>query len=115
MTSGHWQYLLVLAACLAITAPLEAFGPGVYRQAGRAARAIVPVAVVFIVWDVIAIAAHVWTYNPRFITGLHLPGALPVEEVLFFAVIPVCGILTYNAVDTLLQRLRRSRHSVRRA
>ncbi|GAC1406037.1 MAG: hypothetical protein NVS4B6_19940 [Mycobacterium sp.] len=55
-----------------------------------------------------------WTYNPRFVTGLHLPGSLPLEEVLFFVVIPICGILTYNAVDAILRRLRRSRHNARR-
>lgn len=114
MTIDHLEYLLVLAGCLAITAPLEAVGSGVYRQATRAARAILPVAAVFVVWDVIAIGAHVWTYNPRFVTGVHLPGALPVEEVLFFVVIPVCGILTYNAVDAILRRLRSSRQRVRR-
>jgi hypothetical protein len=27
----RWQYLIVLAACLAITLPLEIFGDGVYR------------------------------------------------------------------------------------
>jgi lycopene cyclase domain-containing protein len=103
----HWQYLFVLAACLAITAPLELFGLGVYRQAGRAAGAVLPVAAVFVVWDAIAIAAHVWTYNPRFVSGIELPGSMPVEELLFFVVIPLCGLLTYNAVDTILERLRR--------
>ena len=44
----RWHYLLVLAACLAITAPLELFGAGVYRRAWRAAAAILPVAAVFI-------------------------------------------------------------------
>ncbi|MDT5222550.1 MAG: hypothetical protein QOF15_4655, partial [Mycobacterium sp.] len=29
--SDRWQYLIVLGLCLAITAPLEIFGPGVYR------------------------------------------------------------------------------------
>ena len=52
----RWHYLLVLAGCLAITAPLEFFGAGVYRRAGRAARAILPVAAVFLIWDGIAIA-----------------------------------------------------------
>ena len=33
--------------------------------------------------DVVAIAAHVWTYNPRYASGLRLPGALPLEELLF--------------------------------
>ena len=76
----RWQYLFVLAACLAITAPLEMFGAGVYRQAWRAAGAVLPVAAVFVVWDAVAIAAHVWTYNPRFVTGLELPGSMPIEE-----------------------------------
>jgi lycopene cyclase domain-containing protein len=103
------QYLFVLAACLAITAPLEMFGSGVYRQPRRIVAAVLPVVAVFIVWDVVAIAAHVWTYNPRYVTGLQLPGSLPIEELLFFVVVPVCGLLTYNAVDAILRRLRRIR------
>jgi lycopene cyclase domain-containing protein len=105
----HWQYLLVLAACLAITLPLEFLGPGVYRQIRRAALAVLPVAAVFVVWDAIAIAARVWSYNPRYVTGLRLPGDLPIEELLFFVVIPLCGLLTYNAVGAILKRVRRSR------
>jgi len=102
----HWQYLIVLAACVAITAPLELLGAGVYRQPWRAAGAVLPVAAVFVVWDAIAIAAHVWTYNPSYITGFQLPGDMPIEEVLFFVVIPLCGLLTYNAVDTILTWVR---------
>ncbi|WP_006243048.1 lycopene cyclase domain-containing protein [Mycolicibacterium tusciae] len=102
----RWQYLLVLAACLMITAPLEFLGPGVYRYTKRTALAVLPVAAVFVVWDLIAISAHVWSYNPQFVTGLTLPGRLPVEELLFFVVIPLCGLLTYNAVDGLLGRIR---------
>jgi lycopene cyclase domain-containing protein len=105
----HWQYLIVLAACLVITAPLEMFGPGVYRQAKRAAIAVLPVAVVFVIWDAVAIAAQVWHYNPRYVTGIRLPAAIPIEELLFFIVIPLCGLLTYNAVDTILGYLRRAR------
>lgn len=104
----EFQYLIVLAACLAITAPLELFGPGVYRQAWRTARAVLPVAAVFVVWDVIAIAAQVWSYNPRFVTGIGFPG-VPVEELLFFVVIPLCGLLTYNAVETVLRFVQRMR------
>ncbi len=102
--SDRWQYLLVLAACLAITAPLELFGPGVYRQWRRLIRAVLPVALVFVVWDAIAVAAHVWTYNSAYVTGLNIPFHVPIEEVCFFLVIPVCGLLTYNAVSTVLER-----------
>jgi lycopene cyclase domain-containing protein len=103
----RWQYLIVLGACLLITAPLESFGRGVYRQPRRAVYAVLPVAVVFLLWDATAVAAHVWWYNPRFILGVMAPGNLPLEEILFFLVIPVCGLLAYSAVDSLLAVLRR--------
>ncbi|MDT5064627.1 MAG: hypothetical protein QOK02_782 [Mycobacterium sp.] len=105
----RWQYLFVLAACLAITAPLEFLGAGVYRQARRAARAVIPVAVVFTIWDAVAIAGKVWTYNPRYVSGIELPGSIPIEELLFFLVIPLCGLLTYTAVDAILSRAQRIR------
>ncbi len=103
----RWQYLMVLGACLLITAPLEFFGAGVYRRPLRLAAAVLPVAAVFLVWDVVAVAGGVWWYNPLYIVGVTAPGALPLEEVLFFVVIPLCGLLTYNAVDTMLSVLRR--------
>ncbi len=103
----RWQYLIVLAACLAITLPLEIFRPGVYRQAWRAARAVLPVAAVFVLWDEVAIWAHIWTYNRDYITGMTIPFQMPVEEVLFFLVIPLCALLTYNAVSAILERFNR--------
>jgi lycopene cyclase domain-containing protein len=105
--SDRWQYLVVLALCLAITAPLELFGAGVYRQPRRALRAIAPVALAFLVWDAVAIAAGVWTYNDAYITGVRLPFRVPLEEVLFFVVIPLCALLTYGAVNAILDRARR--------
>ena len=105
--TDRWQYLILLGLCLAITAPLEFFGAGVYRQPRRLARAVVPVAVVFLVWDAVAIAAGVWTYNGGYITGLDIPFRVPIEEVLFFVVIPLCALLTYNAVTAILDRSKR--------
>ncbi len=103
--SDRWQYLVLLAACLAITAPLEIFGPGVYRQWRRLTTAVFPVAFAFLVWDEIAVAANVWTYNSAYITGLHIPFRVPVEELLFFIVIPICALLTSNAVSTILEKV----------
>ncbi len=105
----RWQYLIVLGACLLITAPLELFGHGVYRQPRRLLTALVPVAAVFLVWGAIAVAADVWWYNPHYILGLIAPGDLPLEEVLFFVVIPLCGLLTYSAVSAILSMFSRWR------
>jgi lycopene cyclase domain-containing protein len=102
----RFHYLIVLGACVLVTLPLEAFGAGVYRQARRAAAAILPVAAVFVVWDLIAIFADVWGYNPQYVTGIGFP-RVPVEELMFFLVIPLCGLLTYNAVGTGLAYLKR--------
>jgi lycopene beta-cyclase len=45
--------------------------------------------------------AH-WWYNPRYVTGWRLPGALPVEELAFFIAVPICALLTYEAVKIVL-------------
>lgn len=93
-----WQYLLLLGGCLLITLPLEFFGKGVYRQPRRLLKALLPVAAAFLVWDAIAIALDVWHYNPRYVSGINVP-FMPLEELLFFIVIPLCGLLTYNVVS----------------
>jgi lycopene cyclase domain-containing protein len=98
-----------MAACLAVTAPLELLGARAYRQPARLARAVLPVAVVFLAWDAVAIGAGVWAYSRRYITGVLLPFRVPVEELVFFLVVPVCAILTYGCVQAMLSRLGRGR------
>ncbi|WP_037309116.1 lycopene cyclase domain-containing protein [Amycolatopsis orientalis] len=113
---GKAEYLIVLAACVLITLPLEIAGARVYRRPKRLAGALLPVAVVFLVWDVLAIAGGVWHYAPEFVTGVRAPFGVPLEEVLFFVVIPVCGVLTYEMVQLTLTAVRRreDRQAVRR-
>ena len=110
----RWQYLWLMAGCVVITLPLEfIFRARVYRRLRHLVTALIPVVVLFVVWDVIAINFGVWTYNPQYITGLHL-GVLPVEELVFFIVIPICGLLTYEAVGNCLRWITayRARKSV---
>ncbi|OXM57249.1 lycopene cyclase [Amycolatopsis thailandensis] len=104
---GKAEYLIVLAACVLVTVPLELAGARVYRRPKRLARAVLPMAVVFLIWDALAIAAGVWGYAPEFVTGVMAPFSIPLEEVLFFVVIPVCGVLTYEAVQLTLTAIRR--------
>ena len=101
----RFQYVGLMAACLALTLPLEfVFRACVYRRPRRLLRAMaVPVAV-FVVWDLVAIARGHWTFNDRYVTGWALPGALPVEEVAFFVAIPVCALLTFEASRRTLGR-----------
>jgi lycopene cyclase domain-containing protein len=95
----RFSYLAVLATCLLGTALLEVFlRVNVYRRWRRLLLTLIPVAAVFALWDVAAIAAGHWTFDPRQVTGLTLPGGLPVEELLFFVAIPVCSVLAFEAV-----------------
>lgn len=92
-------YLLLLAFCLVGTAPLEVvLHTRVYARWPRLAGAVLPVAVVFTAWDVAAIHAHWWHYDAGYLVGVTLPGRLPLEELVFFLVIPTCAVLTLEAV-----------------
>ena len=91
-------YLAVLACCLLGTAPLEVvLRTRVYARWRRLLRTLAPVLLVFVVWDVLAIEAGHWSYDPEQTTGVAI-GSLPLEELAFFVVIPVCAVLTLEAV-----------------
>ena len=108
MDLDRFQYLLLMAGCLLVTLPLEfVLGARVWRQPRRLLAALWPTVVVFVAWDIFAIARNHWDYNPMFVTGWRLPGDLPVEELVFFVVIPIASLLTYEAVGRVLAMWRR--------
>ena len=109
---GHEQYLLLMAACVVITLPLEfVVGARVYRSPRRLLIAVLPTFVAFTLWDLAGIVRGHWTYDDRYVTGLRL-GVIPVEELVFFLVIPLCGVLTFEAVGKII-RLARTRGRLR--
>jgi lycopene cyclase domain-containing protein len=96
---GHVTYLAVLAVCLASALWLEPLlRVGVLRRWRRLLLTLVPVAAVFVAWDIAAIAAGQWHYDSGQIVGIRLPGRLPLEELLFFVVVPLCAVLGFEAV-----------------
>jgi lycopene cyclase domain-containing protein len=99
----HATYLAVLAACLLGAIWLEPVRHvGVLRRWRRLALTVAVVAVVFGGWDYAAIAAGHWRYDAAQTTGVRLPGGLPIEELLFFVVVPVCAVLGFEAVRQVL-------------
>jgi lycopene cyclase domain-containing protein len=96
---GRLTYLGVLAGCLLCALWLEpVLRVGVLRRRRRLVRTLVPVVVVFVAWDLAGYAAGHWWYDDAQVLGPALPGGLPVEEVLFFLVVPLCAILGFEAV-----------------
>ncbi|HEV8566926.1 MAG TPA: lycopene cyclase domain-containing protein [Actinoplanes sp.] len=101
----HLAYLLVLAGCLVAALWLEpVLKVNVLRRWRRLLLTLLPVVMVFVIWDLLAIAAGHWRFDPAQITGIVLPGGLPLDEVLFFVVVPVCAILGFEAVRAVLRR-----------
>lgn len=107
----HYRYLVLMALCLLVTLPLEfVFRARIYRRIRTTLLVLLPVVVVFTIWDVIGIQRGHWSYNPKFVTGVRLVFGMPLEELVFFVVIPICALLTYEAVGTVL-RVARNRDS----
>lgn len=94
----RWSYLGVLAFCAVGSGWLELALPvRVLRRWRRLLLTLAPTAAVFVAWDVAAIRAGHWSYDGRQTTGVAL-GPLPLEELLFFLVVPTAAVLTFEAV-----------------
>lgn len=103
----HLQYLAEMGLCLLVTLPLELLGAHVWRQPKRLVATVGIVAIVFALFDTLSISQHLWTYARRYTTGIDIGGILPIEELTFFIVIPICVLLTYETVRN--RRLLRHR------
>jgi lycopene cyclase domain-containing protein len=92
-------YLGVLAFIVAGSCWLEVvLRTRVLRRARRLVLSLAPVLALFLVWDAYAIASGHWWFDPERTTGVVLPADIPIEELLFFVVVPLAGVLTLEAV-----------------
>lgn len=95
----HLTYLGLLTGCMLLTLPLDlVLGARVFRRLRILLLAVAPTFVLFTLWDLYAISRRQWSYDLRWMTGVVLPGGLPLEEALFFVVIPLAAVLTYEGV-----------------
>ncbi len=101
----RFQYLGLMAACLLITLPLEfVFRVRVWRNPRRLLQTLAPIVAVFVIWDLYAIWRGHWDFDARYITGVFIPGGIPLEELVFFCAIPICAILTFETARRNLER-----------
>jgi lycopene cyclase domain-containing protein len=59
----------------------------------------------YVVWDIIFTQRGVWSFNKDYITGVHFFN-LPVEEVLFFFVVPYFCTFIYACVKSYFPKLQ---------
>jgi lycopene cyclase domain-containing protein len=96
--NSQYTYFLILAASL--TGPLLlSFDKKVafYKQWKYVFPAMLLPALFFIVWDEIKTRSGVWSFSEAHTTGSKIL-SLPVEEVLFFFVVPYCCVFIYACI-----------------
>lgn len=96
---GHQTYLFVLG--ITFIAPfLLGFHPSVAfnREWKKIGKGLFWIAVVYIPWDILKTYFGVWSFNPKYITGIFLIN-LPLEEVLFFIATPFACLFSYACVQ----------------
>lgn len=69
-----------------------------YKKLKYALPAIVITAIPFLVWDVIFEKHHIWQFNPDYTLGFNILG-LPLEEWLFFFIVPYACLFLYEVID----------------
>lgn len=96
-------YALVLAFIVVGSCWLElVLRTRVFARWRRLLATLVVALTPFLAWDLYAIATDHWWFDPAQLVGITLPGGLPLEELLFFPVVAVAGILTLEAVRSVL-------------
>ncbi len=65
--------------------------------------AIISSAIFFIAWDIWFTKIGVWKFNPDYILGIYILN-LPIEEWLFFIVIPFACIFIYEVMNYFVKK-----------
>ncbi len=98
----QWSYMAMLAFTLFGSGWLEFyFKLRIFPRIKRAAISILPVSVFFLIWDAYAIKQGHWFFDRGQILGIYGPFNIPLEEYLFFIIVPFAAIFTLEAVVTV--------------
>jgi lycopene cyclase domain-containing protein len=73
----------------------------VLKRMRRVLFSVIPVAIPFIIWDAYAVANHHWSFDSKQILGIYGPFRIPLEEFLFFLIVPIAAIMTIEGVRTV--------------
>lgn len=104
----HWSYMGMLIFTLIGSGWLEiVLKTGVLRRIKRAALSILPISILFLIWDAYAIARGHWFFDRSQMLGILGPFQIPLEEFLFFIVVPLAAILTIEGVTTVKPHWRK--------
>jgi lycopene cyclase domain-containing protein len=104
MELNNYTYILLMVGSLMVPLALS-FEHEVqyYKKWKYLFPAILLTAIPFIVWDIIFEKKGIWSFNPDFLTGYYILN-LPVEEWLFFIVVPFSCTFIYEVLKVKIPR-----------
>lgn len=107
----HYTYLLILMASVAGPLALS-FDKKVafYKKWKYLFPAMIIPALFYVAWDILFTARGVWHFNEKYIIGIKI-AALPLEEVLFFMLVPYCCVFIYECVRIYFPHIKNKKGS----
>jgi len=104
MEINHFTYLILLVGSILVPLALS-FDKKLqyFKNLKYILPAIFITAVIFWMWDIGFTAAKVWSFNQEFTLGINLMG-MPLEEWLFFIVVPYCCLFIYEVLKFYLNK-----------
>ena len=106
----HYIYFTILAASLLGPLALSFDRKVAFRRKWKfVLPAMILPAIFYIIWDIYFTASGIWSFNPDCITGIYI-GNLPLEEVLFFFVIPYSCLFIYECFRVYFRNLKNKAH-----
>jgi lycopene cyclase domain-containing protein len=102
----NWSYVAMLLFVILGSWWLEfAFKIKVLRRPKLTLLTIFPVSIFFLIWDAFAINQKHWSFDEAQTLGIYGPFKIPLEEYLFFFIIPLAALLTLEGVKVVLKKV----------
>ena len=104
MEFKNFTYLILLIASISVPL-IQSFDKR--KQYAKKIKYILPAilitAIFFLIWDINFTGARIWSFHTEYTLGKNIKG-LPIEEWLFFLVVPYCCIFIYEIVKVDLEK-----------
>ena len=109
--NAHYTYFLILTAsvlgpiALSFDKKLEFYKNWKYLFIAM----LIP-ATIYICWDIYFTSIGIWHFNETYITGIKFIN-IPLEELLFFFIIPYCCVFIYACIRCYFPRLKKNKQA----
>ena len=89
-------YLYLLLGSLLVPLLYSIFVLDIIKYWKQFSLSTIIIAVVFLIWDYFFTKAGIWGFNDNYCLGMKI-FKMPIEEWLFFLIIPFCSLFIYYA------------------